>query len=278
MLGYLFMRLARLTIYPVKSIAGCDLAMATAGPYGINEDRRWAVVYGSGIAATRRELPALANLYAVCTDVGISLSFDGERIDVPWPVKAPTTAFVFSTEIKNVQDAGNYASHFLSSALEREVRLVYMPEDNMRAVSSAYVKTPHFTGFSDGFPILIATNPSLQALNAELASPVEMRRFRPNVVIDGDFEPWAEDEWRLIRIGSAVLRIVKPSDRCIMVTQDPVTGAQTHPYEPLATLRRLHRASNGKTIFGQNAVIEVEGIMKLGDEVEILESGISNLI
>jgi uncharacterized protein YcbX len=272
------MKLARLTKYPVKSMTGYDLAMVIAGPFGISEDRRWAVIYSSGIAATRRELPALANLHAVCTDVGISLSFDGERIDVPWPTDAPTNAFVFSTEIKNVQDAGNYASHFLSSALECEVRLVYIPDSSMRAVSGAYAKTPHFTGFSDGFPILITTKPSLQALNAELASPVEMRRFRPNVVIDGDFEPWAEDEWRLIRIGSTVLRIVKPCERCVMVTQDPATGIQADAYEPLATLRRLHRASNGKIIFGQNAVVEVEGAMKLGDEVEILENGTSNLI
>lgn len=272
------MKLARLTKYPVKSMTGYDLAMAVMGPFGISEDRRWAVVYSSGIAATRRELPALANLHAVCTDVGVSLSFDGERIDVPWPTGAPTTAYVFSTEIKNVQDAGNYASHFLSSALEREARLVYIPDESMRAVSTAYAKNAHFTGFSDGFPLLITSMPSLQALNAELASPVEMRRFRPNVMIDGDFEPWAEDEWRLIRIGSCVLRIVKPCQRCIMVTQDPSTGVQTDPYEPLSTLRRLHRASNGKIIFGQNAVVEVEGTMKLGDAVHVLERGVSNLI
>lgn len=272
------MKLARLTKYPVKSMTGYDLAMAIMGPYGISEDRRWAVVYSSGIAATRRELPALAHLHAVCTDVGISLSFDGERIDVPWPSGAPTNAFVFSDEVKDVQDAGNYASHFLSSALESEVRLVYMPECSVRKVSAAFTKTPHSTGFSDGFPVLITTLPSLLALNAELASPVEMRRFRSNIMIDGDFEPWDEDEWRLIRIGSSVLRIVKPCERCVMVTQDPTTGVQADPFEPLSTLRRLHRASNGKIIFGQNAVVEIEGVMKLGDEVEILERGTSNLI
>lgn len=272
------MKLARLTNYPVKSLTGHDLAMAQLGARGIEDDRRWAVVYNSGIAATRRELPALAKLHAVSTDVGISLSFDGERIDVPWPTGATSRAFVFSTEIKDVQDAGNYASHFLSSALEHEVRLVYMPDSCRRVVSPAYTDGSHVTGFSDGFPILITSMPSLLALNAELASPVEMRRFRPNIMIDGDFEPWDEDEWQLIRIGSAVLRIVKPCDRCIMVTQDPLTGEQTDQREPLMTLRRLHRASNGKIIFGQNAVVEVQGAMKLGDTVEVLERGPSNLI
>ncbi|RPE63184.1 hypothetical protein EDD53_2781 [Pacificibacter maritimus] len=272
------MRITRLTKYPVKSVAGYDLAMATFGPLGIDQDRKWAVVYGSGIAATRRELSRLANLHAVCTDFGISLSFDGERIDVPWPSGAPTTAYVFSTKIEGVQDAGNYASHFLSSSLEREVRLVYMPDEVTRSVSSAYTDRPHATGFADGFPVLITSMPSLLALNAELQQPIEMRRFRPNIVIDGAFEPWAEDEWRLIRVGTTILRVAKPCERCVMVTQDPVTGEQTDQREPLMTLRRLHRASNGKIIFGQNAVVEVEGTAKLGDEVEVLERGASNLI
>jgi uncharacterized protein YcbX len=272
------MKLTRLSKYPVKSVTGFDLATANFGPLGIDQDRRWAVIYNSGIAATRRELPALANVHAVCTDFGISLSFDGERIDVPWPSGAPTSASVFSTKIDNVQDAGNYASHFLSSSLEREVRLVYMPDTILRPVSSAYTDRAHHTGFADGFPVLITTIPSLSALNAELEMPVEMHRFRSNIVIDGEFEPWAEDEWRLIRVGTTVLRIVKPCERCIMVTQDPVTGVQTDPREPLMTLRRLHRASNGKVIFGQNAVVEVEGVATLGDDVQVLERGPSNLI
>lgn len=272
------MKLARLTKYPVKSMTGHDLAMAAFGARGLEGDRRWAVVYSSGIAATRRELPALAHLHAACTDVGISLSFANERIDVPWPTGAPTTAYVFSNEINGVQDAGNYASHFLSSALEREVRLVYMPDSCHRSVSRDYTKAPHSTGFSDGYPVLITTMPSLLALNAELASSVEMRRFRPNIVVDGEFEPWDEDAWRLVRIGSAVLRIVKPCDRCVMVTQDPKTGIQTDRREPLWTLKRLHRASNGKIIFGQNAVVEVEGAMKIGDDIEVLDRGTSNLI
>jgi uncharacterized protein YcbX len=64
-----------------------------------------------------------------------------------------------------------------------------------------------------------------------------------------------------------------------MTTQDPMTGERTGDgREPLATLRRIHRASNGKIMFGQNAVVEQQGKMTLGDEVEILETGPTNLI
>ncbi|ATG48684.1 sulfurase [Celeribacter ethanolicus] len=272
------MKLARITTYPVKSLTGSDHAAVKVQPIGIEGDRRWAVVYPNGIVATRRELPRMANLSAVCTSYGISISFEGARLDVPFPSGAPSSVKVFSCLIEGVEDAGNYASHFLSSALEREVRLVWFPETARRPVSRAYAGEGYFTAFSDGYPLLLTTMASLAELNAELAAPVEMQRFRPNVVIAGDIEPWSEDTWRVIRIGSAVFRVVKPCERCVMITQDPQTGEQTHPREPLATLGRIHRAVTGKIIFGQNLVVEEEGSIVLGDEVEVLERGPSNML
>ncbi|AJE45295.1 MOSC domain-containing protein [Celeribacter indicus] len=272
------MKLSRITTYPVKSVAGTDLAAAQVTPLGIDGDRRWAVIYPNGIVATRRELPRLALLNAVSTSYGMSLSFEGERMDVPFPSGAQVTVRVFSTEVEGVEDCGNYASHFLSSALEREVRLVYFPDSARRRVDPAYAPGAHFTALSDGFPLLLTTQPSLQELNAELAHPVEMRRFRPNLVVSGDFGPWAEDSWRRIRIGRAVLRMVKPCERCVITTQDPATGERTHGNEPLATLRRIHRAATGQIVFGQNLVVEEEGNVVLGDVVEVLEAGPSNLL
>ncbi|MCA0042323.1 MOSC domain-containing protein [Celeribacter litoreus] len=271
------MKLARITTYPVKSLHGTDLALGRADVFGLRGDRRWAVIFPNGKVATRRELSRLALMSAVETPQGISISYEGARLDVPFPHSAPVKVKVFSTEIDGVEDAGNYASHFLSSALEHEVRLVYFPDTAVRPVSRAYAGEGHFTALADGYPILLATQASLEELNAELASPVEMQRFRPNLVISGDLEPWAEDTWRRIKIGSAVLRVVKPCERCVMVTQDPNTGVQTDPREPLATLGRIHRAANGKIIFGQNVVVEEEGDMILGDQLEVLESGTSNL-
>lgn len=272
------MKISRLTVYPVKSMSGNDLAATKVESLGLDGDRRWAVVYPSGKAATRRELPPLAQLSAVTTPEGISLSFGGDRLDVPTPSGAPTTAKIFSSQATGVEDAGNYASHFLSSALEHEVRLVYFPATAQRSLDPVFAPGGHHVAFADGFPILLTTQASLNELNADAGYEFEMRRFRSNIVVDGDFSPWEEDKWRLLRIGSAILRIVKPCERCIMTTQDPVSGEKTHGNEPLATLARLHRASNGKIIFGQNAIVEQQGSIVLGDEVEVLESGPSNLI
>ena len=272
------MKLARITTYPVKSVSGTDMAAAEVRGLGVEGDRRWAVIYSNGVVATRRELPKLAHLSAVTTPHGISISFESDRFDIPVPTGAPCKVKVFSTGIDGVEDAGNYASHFLSSALEREVRLVYFPDTAQRVVDRAYAPGDHFTALSDGFPVLLTTQASLAELNAELETPVEMRRFRPNIVVGGDIEPWSEDTWKVIRIGSSIFRVVKPCERCVMVTQDPSTGEQTHRNEPLATLRRIHRAVTGKIIFGQNLVVEEPGSIVLGDEVEVLESGPSNLL
>lgn len=278
---YLFggtMKLARITTYPVKSLTGTDLAASKVHGLGLDGDRRWAVMYPNGEIATRRELPRMAHLSAVAAPYGVSISFEGSRLEVPFPSDAPVSAKVFSTEVDGLEDAGNYASHFLSSALEAEVRLVYFPDHAIRNVDPAYAGQGHLTGLSDGFPLLLTTQASLAELNAELEHPVDMRRFRSNLVVAGDIEPWSEDTWQVIRIGSVVLRVVKPCERCVMVTQDPNTGERPYPREPLATLGRIHRAITGKIIFGQNLIVEEEGSIVLGDEVEVLESGSSNLL
>ncbi len=95
---------------------------------------------------------------------------------------------------------------------------------------------PHFSepddrvNLADGFPLLLATEESLAALNDELLSasdagrePLPMTRFRPNLVVTG-FPPWAEDDWRRIRVGDAIFRAVKGCARCVITTIDPVTA------------------------------------------------------
>lgn len=271
------MRVSRITTYPVKSLQGTDHAAREAMGLGLLGDRRWAVFYPTGVAATRRELSILAKISVVETETGISLAHDGDHIDIDIPSGASITGYVFSTRIEGVEDAGNLASLFLSAALGREVRLAYFPNAPLRPVNDDN-SPDHFTAFADGYPILLATAPSLNALNTGFDTPFSIRRFRPNLVIDGLFDPWAEDTWRLIRIGKAVLRVASPCDRCVMTTQDPDTGEQTDRREPLATLARLHRSAKGKICFGQNLVVEEEGTIVLGDEVELLETGPSNLL
>lgn len=242
------MQITGLVTYPLKSGTPTRHTRILAGKMGLEGDRRWAVVYSSGQVATRRELPQLSRLDVDATADGLRLTYDHISIQVTVPNDDATTdAQVFSSHISGVLDAGDAAAGFVSEALDQPLRLVYFPDAPLRPVSANHGPEGHFTAFADGYPILIATEASRAALNAALGEDVAMRRFRPNIVIDGDFAPWSEDTWVLVRAGGALLRIVKPCERCVMTTQDPDTGERLDPREPLYTLGKLHRSAVGKS-------------------------------
>ncbi len=111
---------------------------------------------------------------------------------------------------------------------------------------------------------------SLEDLNARLERPVEMRRFRPNLVVTAH-EPFAEDRWRRIRIGAAELAVAWPCKRCVLTTVDPETGRRDEGGEPLATLKTYRRVGGG-ILFGQNVIPRAPGRVAAGDAVEVIES------
>lgn len=143
------------------------------------------------------------------------------------------------------------------------------------------------TGYSDGFPFLVLSEESLADLNARIAhknrdqpnppEPLKMERFRPNIVIRGG-NPFGEDTWQDIRIGSVKLKIVKPCSRCKMPTVDQATAEMgMEPTHTLKTYRtgsilKLQKPSwNDEVFFGQNAVATTSrGSISVGDRVEVL--------
>ena len=131
--------------------------------------------------------------------------------------------------------------------------------------------------FADVTPILLTSTSSLADLSERAGCDIAMRRFRPNLVVSGA-APWDEDTWREIRIGAVRFRVAMPCARCAITTRDPDTGEQIDPYEPLRTLQRFHRARDGSAIFGQYLIPDNEGTVGIGDKVEVLSAGASNLM
>jgi uncharacterized protein YcbX len=123
--------------------------------------------------------------------------------------------------------------------------------------------------FADGYPLLLIGEASRLALSETVGRELEMLRFRPNLVIEGS-APYAEDNWKRIRIGDIELRVVKPCARCIMTTVDPKTGERSADREPFATLQK-HRSTADGAMFGQNLVNDGNGRLEVGMPVEILE-------
>ncbi|MBL8820941.1 MAG: MOSC domain-containing protein, partial [Planctomyces sp.] len=90
------------------------------------------------------------------------------------------------------------------------VRLVECGPEHRRPVDPAYDRIGAETGFSDGFPLLLISEASLEDLNSRMERPVEMIRFRPNLVVSG-CAPFAEDGWKRLRIGGIATMVSDPS-------------------------------------------------------------------
>ena len=133
---------------------------------------------------------------------------------------------------------GGEADRWFGEFLDVRCKLVHMPDESARPVDPDYGEPGDQAGLHDGFPFLVISEASLADLNARLEHPLPMDRFRPNLVVEG-CEPFAEDDWRLARIGPITLRVAKPCARCAITTVDQRTAATgREPLRTLATFRR----------------------------------------
>ena len=144
-----------------------------------------------------------------------------------------------------------------------------IPLDRARTTQAGYGKDDDQVAFADGFPLLLIGQASLEDLSHKVGRPLEMLRFRPNLVIEGA-EAFAEDNWKRIRIGEVEFRVVKPCSRCILTTIDPQTGVRSDDREPFATLQK-YRAREEGAMFGQNLVNDGNGQLEVGMPVTVLE-------
>lgn len=264
-------RVEALHVYPVKGMRGGAREHSDVVLHGLAGDRRWMVTDVEGGFLTQRQVPAMARLDAEPVVDGLVLRHgkDGCRVRMPEAGAARCCVGIWGDAVP-VVDAGDAPATWLSSVLGRPCRLVYMDDERARPVDPAFGRAGDHVGFADGFPLLAASLSSLAALNAELATPVPMDRFRPSVTISG-LPPWSEDRWRRIRIGAMTFRAPKPSTRCVVVTRDQRTGEATQPGEPLRTLGRLNRHPAG-IVFGANLLPDAPGRVAVGDPVEVLEA------
>ncbi|MEE1923730.1 MOSC domain-containing protein [Pseudomonas sp. 148P] len=267
------MRLSALYRYPLKSAQGEALQRSPSGLLGLDGDRRWMLVdAGNNRFLTQRAFPQMSQLSALyAADGGLSLNAPGLptlHVPVPDPDDALRGVTIWRDTLR-VPDAGDAAAQWLSSFMGREVRLVHVPQARTRYLPSGYGENSDRVAFADGFPLLLIGQASLDDLAQKVGRPMEMMRFRPNLVIEGA-EAFAEDGWKRIRIGQQTFRVVKPCGRCILTTIDPATGERSPDREPFATLMN-YRQKEGEAMFGQNLVADGESVLEVGMGVEVLE-------
>lgn len=263
------MILSEIWIYPIKSLGGIALREAVVEERGLQHDRRWMLVDADGKFITQRKVHEMALIDVAMETDGLKVThrfFPQDPLFISFdPTSSePIQVQVWDDQVEAVT-VHEEADRWFSRYLNQPVRLVKMPAQTKRLVDTHYAKNGEVVSFADGYPLLVISQASLDALNTHLPEPMSMRRFRPSIVIQGT-PPHAEDAWTDIQIGSATFKAVKPCARCVLTTIDPTTG-QTGP-EPLKTLA-TYRNQNGKILFGMNLLAQ-PGRIAVGDRVEIL--------
>ncbi|MFF0013767.1 MOSC domain-containing protein [Streptomyces sp. NPDC005374] len=271
-------QLVSIHVHPVKALRSLALREADVEPWGLAGDRRWVLVDDGGKVVTQRQQPRLALAAAeLMPGGGVVLSAPGMdplAVEVPEPVET-VTLDLFGEKIEGVPAADASAHSWCSDYLGITARLVHMDApETRRPVDPEYALPGETVSFADGYPLLLASTASLDALNSLISEgrhaadgPLPMNRFRPNVVVDGA-DAWAEDDWSRIAIGDVTFRVAKMCGRCVVTTTDQASAVRGK--EPLHTLG-LHRRFGKGLVFGQNLVPLSRGTIRVGDPVRILE-------
>ena len=274
--------LSHLYLYPIKSLGGISVSEAVVEEKGFRYDRRFMLVTPSGGFMTQR-----TNYHMALIDVAID---SGGMLRV-WHRYQPDNVFTMPLTVSpnaagetipvSIWDDENVpaalvspeADRWFSDALDKPCRLVFMPNNTRRPVDPEYDRPdaqgrPSAVSFADGYPYLLISQASLDDLNQRLSQPIEIARFRPNMVVSGSL-PYDEDAWERFSVGRMNFYGVKPCARCVLTTIDPVTGQKGR--EPLHTLAQYRRWKH-KILFGQNVLADAntDGRLRVGQAVEIV--------
>ena len=265
--------ITELFIYPIKGARPVAVSSVEVDAGGFRGDREFAV-FSDGKRCNVKQIPGIMFLAARPADDGLLLSFPGQAsflmkkslMESVQPGSAGSEAFR-GGETPTV-DMGDEVAAWLSQALGRTVRLCRIAEP-----TPFIIPLPEFTDvhlqpqdrFVDAAPVMLANTASFLELNQRLAQPVEMGRFRPNIVLNG-LAPWREDQQHTFEFEQVIFKQVAPCERCAVVTMDLDTGKTGK--EPLATLANFRRRDNdyaGGVMFGSYLAVSQPGILNTGD-------------
>lgn len=234
--GAIIGTVAGLFRFPVKSTAGEVLSSAAVGSRGLLHDREWGVYTADGGIAsgkTTRRFRKVEGLMNWRSDVpaGAELpllhSPDGDAYRVDDPAAPYALARAFGQPL----------------ALRRETNVRHHDECGVHLVTTA----------------------SIRSVEWQIGGPVDVRRLRPNIVVDTQGTGFPEDGWsdgELALGPDVVLRLGPGMPRCVMVDQ-PQAGTWSGP-PMLRTLGRVH-----DVLLGLQAEVIRTGAISVGDTARL---------
>lgn len=265
-------RVTRLWIHPLKGARATRLQSMEFDAMGPRWDRRWMVIRTGGGMVTQRDTPRLATVHPRLGNGSLRLEADAmDPLTLPTaPIGNPVGVTIHGTGAVGCAVSPD-ADAWLSNVLRRDVRLVFMRDEDARATDPAYAEG-HRVSFADGFPALLVSECSVDELARRSGRMVPAERFRPNIVVTGA-HPHDEDQWQRFTLGGMGFSGVKLCTRCKVTTTDQRTGVRDPDREQLRTLA-LYRRIESAVYFGVNVVHDGPGRIRVGDRVEVLERGI----
>ena len=277
--------------YPVKSMRGERIDRADVqARYGIPGDRGWALREES-VQEIRgaKQIPALLQCAASYLVEPVGEDTPAVEITLPDGTSVcsddPTVHATLSATLERTMTLW---PRVRAEAIEHYRRRQPIDEAEMRRqygllgdeplpdmTSSPPERKAHFRQFVsplgtyfDAYELHLVTSTAIDVLRRRLPDAgVDVRRFRPNVVIDTGDAPddYPEFSWvgRRVRIGSLVIEVVRRMQRCAMIV---------HPQADLARDRTVLRTLVRETghTFGVAANVLEPGSVAVGDAVELL--------
>lgn len=264
-------KISALYIYPVKSLAGIQLNSSELSQFGLLNDRRWMIVDSNGQFISQREFAKMATIKTAFSDNKLVLSHNGSQITVPNTTEnKKITVSVWNDTLKASHICDD-VDRWLSDILNTTCQLVYMENNDQRQIDKDFAASNQFVSFADAFPILVISQASIDDLNCRLSTPVDINRFRPNMVVTGT-SAFAEDDWHDLSINNIEFRAVKTCSRCIMPSINQESGKKDQ-VKMLATLNQ-YRKFEKKIKFGQNLIYKDANlidkqVISCGDEINL---------
>ena len=252
-------RVARLSIAPVRSLGLEHPDSVELTSTGVLEDRRFYVIDDGGRLVDQLIAGRLVQVNAHTDSAGTSLRLafpDGTVIDGPVELGGPVETNVHGRTAVGHRVIGPWAAA-LEPFADGPVDLVRCDRPGGTRIANA------ISLISDG---------SLDELARRLDRPfIDGRRFRMLIEVEGA-AAHEEDRWigGWIGVGEAILEVTKPDARCAITTHDPDTGVRD-----VDTLRGIigYRGlrDGRKADFGVLGEVAVPGRVRVGDEVVVLE-------
>lgn len=259
--------LSQVWVYPIKSLGGFEVNQWIIEKEGLLFDRQWMLVDANYQFITLRDERKLLSLGVQPFEpkspvLQVLNKQSGEKLVIPIEFTTNQLAQVLVWEDRvDAMVADERVNSWFSSFLNKEVKLVKKVPDTIRQVDLKYADIGDSTGFSDGFPVLLVGQSSLDLIRQKSGANLETVRFRPNLVVDG-LPPHEEDKVANFKFSDFHIQPVKPCARCQVTTLDPLTGEAG--VEPLRTLS-TYRKSGNKILFGMNCLVQGNGLINKGD-------------